>query len=148
MGAYFRPEESTYSDHSKFHPDEQLALLRVCRQIYNETATLTFSTNLFCFCGWEAFETVWKRLLPAQRDSVRSMAVDMPLMLYYTRPKTKLKRLWTSPCAAFPNLKTLVIETSSLDLEGKQREQFLEMVEGVRIERGLKIVTQHGICFN
>ena len=131
MGVYFRPENSKDPNHFRFHADRQLALLRVCRQIYNETATVTFSANLFCFCGRSALEAVWKSMRPAQRDAVKSMVVDRPLMLYYLRPKTQLRRLFSSPCAAFSNLKTIVIEGRSLEGSEKRVEEFLEMVEEV-----------------
>ncbi|CAO2657022.1 Nn.00g058250.m01.CDS01 [Neocucurbitaria sp. VM-36] len=141
MGIFCRPEGSDDPNHIKFYTDRRLALLQVCRQIYSETATLTFSTNLFCFFGREALEKVWKRTRPAQRDAVKRMVVDRPLMLYYVRPKPKpkLKRLFASPCAAFPNLKTMVIEPRSLMDREDRVTQFLEMVEEVSVAQGLEV---------
>lgn len=139
MGTFYRAEFSDDNIHIRFRPDNQLGLLRVCRQIYSETATLTFSANLFCFFGRGALEKFWRRAKPAQRDAVTRMTVDRLLMLHYVRPKPKAKRLFTSPCAPFSNLKTMVIEPSSLLDREERVKQFLEMVKEVSVAEGLEV---------
>ncbi|KAF1840433.1 uncharacterized protein K460DRAFT_208393 [Cucurbitaria berberidis CBS 394.84] len=137
-GAYFRPEYSDNPLHTRLTTDH-LALLRVCRQIYNETATLTFSTNRFCFVGRSAFEEFLKSTKPAQRDALRRMVVDRPLMLFYIHPKNKRPRIVADPCEPFPNLKTIIIEHWSLEDREDRVAQLMKMVEDVGSARGLEV---------
>jgi hypothetical protein len=50
-----------------------VALPCVCRQIYAETATLTYSENVFCFLVGNAMLRWLSMRIPAQCEAIRSM---------------------------------------------------------------------------
>ncbi|KAH7399562.1 hypothetical protein BKA66DRAFT_565632 [Pyrenochaeta sp. MPI-SDFR-AT-0127] len=139
---FFRHKDSTNPDYYTFHPERQLTLLRVCRQIYSETATLIFRTSLFRFASCRGLEKVWERLLPAQRDSVRRMVMDIHLLLPYLGPQADPNRVWSDPCPMFRNLHTIVIINSPYSPQGKELEHFMKMIEEVQFKHGLRVVIQ------
>jgi hypothetical protein len=86
---------------ASFQPHSH-ALLLTCRQIYTESALLTFSTNAFRF----TLQTVdWTRhLSEVQKDRVRTVHFDLGEL-----PGDAGRAL---PVGIFPNVKHVVVETT------------------------------------
>jgi len=89
IGCYFNERHfiSRSAISSRAHPDEiqelAISLPRVCRQIYAETATLTYSENCFAFQSELAMHKWLNKRLVAQRESVRWMI--LPYRVYAGR---------------------------------------------------------------
>ncbi|CAO2657085.1 Nn.00g058880.m01.CDS01 [Neocucurbitaria sp. VM-36] len=85
-------------------------LPKVCRRIYSETATLSYSLNTFEVCFEKGFEFAWaNKLLPAQKDAVTSIALEP------TIPGTRVTDASVGLTRTmFPNLKRIELTTLSL----------------------------------
>jgi hypothetical protein len=98
----FYTEDFTAVSRASF-PQNSHALLLTCRQIYAETALLTFSTNAFRF----TLQTIdWTRhLSKVQKDRVRTVHFDLGEL-----PLDAGRAL---PVGIFPNVKHVVVETTA-----------------------------------
>lgn len=85
MSLYEKTDYETRHEHARcelFEPDSEteptglsLALLRVCRQIHNETALLPYLMNTFAFKGPDDFDIFVGNLLAAQRRAIRRIII-------------------------------------------------------------------------
>ncbi|KAF2846853.1 hypothetical protein T440DRAFT_220784 [Plenodomus tracheiphilus IPT5] len=96
--------------------DTEHALLRVCRQIYVETALLPFSTNDFGFIPRQPVQVLWQRMLPGQRNAVTGVVIDDSTVRGHLC-SGKTESLYTSSqgkSSEFPNLRLLVFHDKVL----------------------------------
>jgi hypothetical protein len=70
----------TPAPHSSGERKNRLALLRVCRQIHEETALLPFSLNEFCFFYGNGFRDLCLAIGPIKRHAIRKLRLDDKIM--------------------------------------------------------------------
>lgn len=112
---YFKRDRKRYTEwliamSSASFPEHSHALLSTCRQIYAETALLTFSTNEFRFRSKTTFK--WTRdLSKVQKDLIHTVHfVRSPWHRYLDQGEQRFFVAWDFPIDIFPNIKHIVIE--------------------------------------
>lgn len=72
---HLHPPSSTTAAHNMRFPTLGIGLLVSCRQIYQETIDLLYSSNTFILCDFHTLDTFAQNVLPQRLNTIRSLEI-------------------------------------------------------------------------
>jgi hypothetical protein len=92
-----------------FDLDRQLALPRVCRQIYVETGANFYRFNVFCFLDEWALLHFRRDRKRAQCEALRTISVPVKLVILFLLASNEYWTSWRSFGEMFSGLETVIV---------------------------------------
>ena len=140
---------------NKFELDRQIALPRVCRQIYSETGANFYRFNVFSFEDYPSLDRFRLRMKRAQWEALRTIAVSVPLVMKIHPPSPPGRRMlaegykgcahprrrdgftlygpWRSFSRMFHELHTVIVYGDVAQAESTKALEVVKRTEGTKV---------------